>query len=255
MATLWITALAKDQARVQLVSQHLKRYGLDVAGHFWTDDLEKFAWFEACEEMIKQRATAWLIVSSEAEIATASIRYGLSALALVVGGRHGADFPIALMGTPGAAALPTPLAGALQITEATPSWQAKLVALANRQRKPSAAPYRINLYANTQFGQWFEVGPATGSWAGAMFGVQGGGVIDFHAVGPKGVLPEKTVLNFAQKDMKLALGDKEYVAWAVQNEIGADQSYYVRVKGAPGSILFSPLAQGDDAEAFVLALT
>ncbi len=255
MATIWITALAKDQPRVQAISQHLKHYGIDAAGHFWTDNLEKFAWFEACEEVIKAKAAAWLILPSDAELATPSIRFGLSAMALAINGRAGGELPIVLWGAHEAAALPTPLRGALQLTEATPSWQAKIVALASRPRRASAAPYRINVHANVQFGLWFEVGPATGAWEGAMFGVAEGGGINFHAVGPKGTLPDRTTLNYPQKDIKLALADKEYVAWAAQNPLTADQSYFVRVTGAPASILFSQVAQGDDAEAFVLTLS
>lgn len=254
MATLWITALAKDQARIQVLGQHLKRYGLDVAGHFWIDDLEKFAWMDVAEELLKSKASAWLVLPSDEELAKPAVRYGLNALAAVVNARAGRDFPTAWWGAHDADAIPTLLRGAVKITDATPAWQAKLVALAHKTAKSTPAPYRMGMHANAQFGQWFEVGPTTGAWNGVMFGVQGG-TIDFHAVGPKGELPQKTVLNFAQKDMKLEVGGREYIAWACQNEIAPGSSYYVRVKGVPESVLFSALAQGEDAEAFVLRLT
>ena len=177
--------------------------------------------------------------------------HGLSVLSLALNARLGHELPIVLLGDTGAAALPTPLAAALRIDEKTPSWQAKIVALAHRQKRVPAGPYRIGMNAHEKFGQWFEVGPANGVWEGAMLGVAGA-AIDFHAVGPKGELPEKTVLEFATKDMKLALGADEYTAWSVQNVIDAEHSYFVRVKGAPASLLFGPLAQGDEAEVFVL---
>lgn len=253
MANTWITALAKDPASVQAVNAHLKQYGLGVGGHFWIDDLEKFAWFDVIEEMLKHDTRAWVIVAPAIEAAKPSVRYGLAALACAVNARAGFDLPIAWIGDDDPATLPTPLRGAVKIDGKTASWQAKVVAMAHRSKKPSAAPYRINLHAHTRFGQWFEVGPAEGTWPGAMFGVAGA-TIDFHAVGPKGDLPEKTVLEFPQKDMKIALGAAEYTAWAVQNPIGPDQSYFVRVKGSPTSVLFGQLAQDDDAEAFVLKL-
>jgi len=254
MATLWMTALAKDQARVQALGQQLKRYGLEVAGHFWIDDLEKFAWMDVADEMLKSKASAWLILPADAELAKPAVRYGLNALAAVVDARHGRELPLAWWGTHADEAVPALLRRAARITEATPSWQAKFVALAHRQPKAPSAPYRLALHANTQFGQWFEVGPATGNWNGAMFGVQGG-TIDFHAVGPKGDLPQKTVLNFAQKDLKLEVSGREYVAWACQNPISSGESYFVRVRGAPESVLFSPFEQGEDAEAYVLRLS
>ena len=254
MATLWITALAKDQAAIQALGQHLKRYGIDVAGHFWIDDLEKFAWMDVAEELLKSKASGWLVVPSDDELAKPAVRYGLNALAAVVNARAGREFPTAWWGVHEVEAMPTLLRGALRLTEATPAWQAKLVALAHKSGKAPSAPYRFGVHANTQYGQWFEIGPASGSWAGVMLGVQGG-TIDFHAVGPKGELPQKSVLNFAQKDLKLEVGGREYVAWACQNELDADSSYYVRVKGSPDSVLLGPMAQGDDAEAFVLRLT
>jgi hypothetical protein len=253
MATLWITALAKDQARIQALGQHLKRYGLEVAGHFWIDDLEKFAWMDVAEEMFKSKASAWLVLPADEELAKPAVRYGLNALAAVVNARAGREFPTAWWGAQDNDAVPTLLRGAVKLGEATPAWQAKLVALAHKSAKGAAAPYRIGMHANAQFGQWFEIGPVEGTWQGVMFGIHGGS-IDFHAVGPKGELPQKTVLEFAQKDMKVAVGDKEFLAWACQNTLDPGHSYYVRVKGMPETVLFCPLASGDDTEAFVLRL-
>jgi len=251
MANIWITALAKDPASVQAVTQHLKHYGLGVGGHFWIDDLEKFAWFDVLDEMVKHNATAWVILSNEAEIAKPSVRYGLNALAIALNGRTGTDMPIVWIGAAGTEPLPTVFGAALKVDDKTPSWQAKVVAMAHRTRKAPAAPYRISMHAHSRFGQWYEVGPVGDTWAGVMFGVAGA-QIDFHGVGPKGDLPEKAVLEYPQKDMKLALGDTEYTAWAVQNVVDPGQSYFVRVRGSPTSLLFGPLAQGDDAEVYVL---
>jgi len=40
----------------------------------------------------------------------------------------------------------------------------------------------------------------------------------------------------------------------VKNPLDAASSYYVRVQGEPESILLGPLAEGDDAEVYVLDL-
>ena len=50
------------------------------------------------------------------------------------------------------------------------------------------------------------------------------------------------------------MGEKEYAAWAVQNQLDSGSSYYVRVQGEPKSILFGQLAEGDDAEVYILNL-
>jgi len=118
---------------------------------------------------------------------------------------------------------------------------------------PSPISPRLDIYAIPQLGQWFEVGPFGSSWNGAMFGVCGA-EIDAHGVGPAGKLPDKSVLEYPMQGLKLAMGEKEYVAWAVQNQLDSGSSYYVRIKGEPKAILFGPLAEGDDAEVYILNL-
>jgi len=55
------------------------------------------------------------------------------------------------------------------------------------------------------------------------------------------------------KGLKLNLGEREYVAWAVQNKLDETLSYYVRVKkDTPTSMLFGPYAQDEEAEVHVI---
>jgi len=108
---------------------------------------------------------------------------------------------------------------------ADPTMPAKLVAKVHAPPKEVLSEYRLDVYGNPQIGQWFEVGSAQTNWPGAMFGVEGA-EINFHAVGPKGSLPSQTVLQFAQKGLKMSLGGKEYIAWAVQNELNPQVSYF-----------------------------
>ena len=86
-----------------------------------------------------------------------------------------------------------------------------------------------------------------------MLGVSGAD-ITFHGVGPKGSLPSRSVLNYPMKGLKVNLGDKEYVAWAVQNELDGGSSYFVKVDGCPESLLFGPYASEKEAEVHVVTL-
>jgi hypothetical protein len=130
----------------------------------------------------------------------------------------------------------------------------KLVARAHTQPGAPAAPdYRLDVYGHEHIGQWFEVGPRSGSWNGAMFAVCGAEIL-IHAVGPGGKLPEKSVLNFPTRDMKLELKGNEYTAWAVLNPIDAETSYFVKVEGTPDAVLFGPNSEEENAELFVLSL-
>ncbi|MDE3019821.1 MAG: hypothetical protein KGO52_07075 [Nitrospirota bacterium] len=257
MKTVWVTALAKDEARVQQVMGQLKTYGLAPNGHFWIDNLEKMAWMGARDEMKNSKAALWLVLASEKELAQPSIRYGLSLMALSTYAANGTGFPVVLLSSGkeavAPATLPTPLRGATVWSDTAPAWQAKLVAQVNKPQAQVAQDYRLDVYGDPNLGQWFEVGPAQGTWTGAMFGVAGA-EITFHAVGPKGKLPERTVLEYEQKGFELALGDKKFTAWALKNVVEASQSYFVRVKGQPDSLLFSQYAEGQDAEVFTLQL-
>jgi hypothetical protein len=111
----------------------------------------------------------------------------------------------------------------------------------------------LDIIANERIGQWFEVRPTQSTWPGVMFGVAGAKIL-FHAVGPKGQLPSKTVLNYPMEGLKLEMGEKEYIAWATQNELNAETSYYVKVEGFPDSILFGPYSSEESADVFTLKL-
>ena len=75
-----------------------------------------------------------------------------------------------------------------------------------------------------------------------------------HAVGVKNEIPERTVYEYASKGIKAQIGDDEYLAWSVQNELDPDHSYYVKIVGFPTKLLIGEHPAADDAEAWTLAL-
>jgi hypothetical protein len=236
----------------------LKTYGLEANGHFWEDDLEKVAWMKPRGELLNSHVVLWAIVGSDKDFQNPAFRYGLSLLAITVQAERGLDFPIAVLQTEGEAISPESLTTALKgvdiLSASSATLGAKLVAKVHGVSKAEmSSEYRLDLYGNEHIGQWFEVGPKDGSWSGGMFAVADAEIV-FHGVGPKGNLPDKSVLNYPVEGLKLNLGDKEYTAWAVQNELDADTSYFVKVKGFPDSILFGPYSHEEDAEVFVVAL-
>ncbi|MGH7987390.1 MAG: hypothetical protein ACREQX_14015 [Candidatus Binataceae bacterium] len=254
MKTVWLTALEKTEQPVQMVAARLARYGLKVDGHLWTDDLANFAWIAARDEVVRARAAIWLILTGEGGLQSDSVRYGLSLFALALRAQAEISPATVLISsgarTISAVELPTPLAGAAIITTDTPSWEAKLVALANLRPAAAVAEYRLDAYGDQRIGQWFELGPRDESWNGALFGVAGG-AINLHAAGGRGKIPDRTVLNFPQMGLRLTMGAKEFCAWAVRNQLGPNDSYFVRVEGSPDAILFGPYAEADAAELFV----
>ncbi len=236
--TVWITVLDHDEEKARELYQSMSTYGLDAQGHFWTDDLEKMTWAGAREDLMRKETALWLIAGTAKSFESESVRYGLSMLAVSVHAMRGHGFPILIAPRDGeinVESLPTPLKSAEVLPASGSSIGPKIVAKANMPIKKVHAEYRMDVYALPGAGQWFEVGPDAGhSWKGVMFGVLDG-EISAHGVGAKGQIPEKCVLEYQQQGLKLQMGEKEYVAWAVQNEISENDSYYIGVKGSPSS--------------------
>jgi hypothetical protein len=257
MKTIWLTSLERSEDQVRKMISQMKGYGIEIKGHFWDDNLEKMAWVGAREELSKPDLSAWLILASQEKLAIPSIRYGLALLGITLQAKKGIAFPTAMLFSggelPSPDTFPTPLKGGEILSSSDPSVPAKLVAMVHRTAQKISSEYRLDVYGTPEIGQWFEIGPLIGIWPGAMFGITEG-EIRFHAVGPKEKLPSQSVLQYPLKGLRLSLGGKEYTAWAVQNELDPQASYFVKVEGFPSSILFGAYSSREEAEAYVVRL-
>ncbi|WP_432738118.1 hypothetical protein [Maridesulfovibrio sp. FT414] len=253
--SVFISILEKDEAKGKGLFQTVSRYGLGVNGHFWSDNLEKMEWAGPIAELDRPETGVWLIKGGRASFENPDIRFGLGLLAAAVQARRGLGFPILCIcddGELATAALPTTLRGAEVVEES--KLGVKLAAKANMPIKKIDAEYRFDLYALPSLGLWIEVGPAPGhEWNGALLGVCGG-EISAHGVGSAGQLPERCVLNYPMKGLKMELGGREFVGWAVKNALGEKDSYFVKVGGTPDALIFGAFPDGDDVELFSLQL-
>lgn len=254
---IWLSALDTSKEQAQEVIAQLRQYGLAADGHFFDADPEKMTWIAPRKQLLDKETAVWVILAGSKSLSKEDTRYGLAMLAHTVQAERGLAFPIFILqdGEQPVAqeSLPTALAAAQVLPLAKASYGAKLVAAAHKPVQQSSPPYRLDVYGIQNIGQWFEIGPREGVWKGAIFGISEGG-ITMHAVGPAGQLPEKSVLNYPQEGLRITLGEKEFTAWAVQNEIDPNSSYYVKVEGAPQQIMFCPFASEDETEAFVINL-
>jgi len=257
MKVIWLSALNKDEAAVQKVMAQMKKYGLEVQGHFWQNDNAKMAWVGAKEELGHAQVAMWAIMGSREELENPDLRYGLSMLALTAQAQKGVGFPIIIMQTDGdpvlADQLPDPLQRAIILKATDPGTPAKMVAKTHAKPPELPAAYHLDIVGNEQLGQWFTVRPSRDSWPGIIFGVDEGD-ISFQAVGPPGRLPKKTTLNFPMQGLKLEMGDTSYTAWATQNEVSQEQAYYIKIKGCPKTLLFGPYAEDSEADLYIVRL-
>lgn len=257
MKALCLTSLSTSQDVVKGFITRIQPYGLEVTGHFWTDDLQKMAWMEPRDMVADPKNALWAILGSKQDFEKADIRCGLSLLALAAKARKKSPLNILIFQNGEDAVLsedlPTPLKEADVYSLSDANLGAKLVARAHQSKNKAESDYFIDIHGNEHIGLWFEIRPTGDSWPGAMFGAAGGEVI-FQAVGPAGELPEKSVLNYPLRGLKLNLGDAEYTAWAVQNEINPETSYYAKLEGYPSSILFGPYSTEESADVYVMNL-
>lgn len=236
----------------------LKKNGLQPQGNRWIDDLPKSAWAELLPVLSNaQQTNAWIIGLDRASFGQSTVLYGLSVLAATLRNRCGALYPIVILGidfTPEQEQLPVFLRGMI-FSAADSSWPAKLVASFFKNGGSVAQEYRFSVYANQYTGQWFEIGPKTGAWGGVMFGVSGAAKITHHAVGPKGALPERTVLQYATKDILAKVGNTDFTVWSVQNSISEEEAYFLKVEGFPSRVVFGGHPGTENAEVYVAGLS
>lgn len=254
---VWLTWMTEgDPTGPEAVVSALGKAGFAVAGAPWIDDLEKHGWVELGNHLAKdETADVWVVAGARADLMDPRKRYGLSMVAATLRARRSVLPQVVVLGTDGVPEeqeLPTLLRGAKRL-EASSGWAER--ALAATIRKPSAPDerFRFDVIADPHVGQWFEVGPAQGTFSGAMLGITGGGTIVNHAVGPSGGLPERTVLEFALEGITADIAGDEFTLWAVANELGNGDSYYVKIDGQPTKLVIGEHPD-QDADVSVLEL-
>ena len=256
---VWLTWLPEGEGppQPQETVAALARYGLEVSGAPWVDDLEKVAWAELGGILLDPaKAEIWLVAGRLEDFAEPRLRYGLSLVAAMAREGRGDGFRLVCLGLDGLPEnLPSLLGGGLSLNGSDGGWGAKLVAAAYGAAEKPAEDFRFNVIAHSLIGQWFEIGPDGEDWQGAMLGVSGDAKITHHAVGPRGQLPEKTVLEFQAQGIEAELGDDRFVAWSVQNKLGPGDSYYVKVEGRPAKLILGSHPGSDEAEVRVLSLS
>ncbi len=257
MKKIWISSIDGKKNKVQSIMTMLKTYGLGADGHFWEDNLDTFSWIKPRKEILDQSINMWVILASNKSLQNPSIRYGLTMLTLSIQAHRGLAFPILILQTAketiNPETLTTPLRDVTILEADNPSLGAKLVTKLHTPIQKQSADYYLDIYAIDRIGQWFEVGPISQTWKGVMFGVTNAD-ISLHAVGPKGQLPEKSTLNYPMQGLEVEVGERKFTAWAVQNELQPDTSYYIKINGNPDAVLFSQFSPEDSTEAFIINL-
>ena len=124
----------------------------------------------------------------------------------------------------------------IKMFQGNTTFAAKLMA-ARLKPKPSVArPFHMAAHLDPLLGQWLEIGPEAGAvWNGFMAGVISAEVVAF-GVGPRGQVPQKSVLRYPQCGIKGNWGEKAFTACAAGNEVDENSACYLRLEGCPQAI-------------------
>lgn len=252
--SVWITSLIREKEIIGPLLKLIKNYGIEAQGHFWVDDLEKMAWLAPLEDLNNMETNLWIIIGDTKDL-TPSVSYGLSLLAISVQHAKSLNFPILWLTKDNRLSvehLPTPLKASTILPLNHSTLGAKIVAKANLPIKIEKLDYSLNVIAYPGLGTWLEVGPGEGkNWNGAILGVNKA-EIAAHGVGEKGKLPEKCILNYPIKGIKVKYKQENFIAWAVKNPLKDKDSYFVKIVGTPKSLFFGPYSEEDSLEAHFL---
>jgi hypothetical protein len=258
---VWLTWLPRQEGTTgpeQCLGQ-LNQYGLDVSGDYWDDDLKKMAWTELAGRLLDSSGPdIWVIAGCKEDFESNHNRYGLSLVSATIAQERTTPWQGICLGmdfTPEQTLMPTLLRSFQCLSILDSGWPSRVVATAfMKTAAMDAEDFRFNVIAHPMLGQWFEVGPQRDAWAGVMLGVSGKSSITHHAIGARGQLPERSVLEYPTEGIQAMLGKDEYTAWSVQNCLNSEQSYYVKVEGFPESLIIGAHPGTDTAEVVCIEL-
>ncbi|MER1967077.1 hypothetical protein [Castellaniella sp. GW247-6E4] len=253
----WFINLDENDTAARLAAAQLGPYGLAVKGQRWPT--EDKAWLSSAQEAADAGAAVVLAIGSPARQAEGAVRRGLALFRLALQTRLGRPVNgFALVtGEPdgaGDASMGNAILGDWARLDGT-RWQAKVVA---RAHAPIAPPWpvRLGLHAHERLGIWLETHPAPGKTAaGALVGVAGNAAkIDFHAVGPAGGMPERSVNEYELQGLQFEAAGQAFQAWGLRNAIAPDHSYYVRLDGEPDTLAIGALPDGELEDVSLIAM-
>lgn len=253
---LFVVTLSEDPALNDAIGQTASKYGIETYGLTWREEPGKPIWGDVAG-LAAKNACSGLLLAGDAQTwnADTAKRSHISLAVLKAANLMGGAFTPFIMMDPLPDLLPTPLAGAVPVEQAKlgPRLAAKL-----GMGKPASPEYFFDVHPlPAGDGLVAELGPAQGgaAWHGALLALTGGGSISHHTVGARGIVPEKGVVEYPMKGLKLEAGGKEFTGWAVANALDADSSYYVRITGEASAFAFGPLPEGDAANLNILTLS
>lgn len=252
---LFVAQLSDDRELSDHIGRTAARYGVETSGVAWKEEPGKPIWGEVASMIMKGGCDGLLLAGKRDEwLADAETRAHISLAAFKASILMGPSFALFAMLDAFPETWPTPFAGVATVER--DKLGPRLAAKLGMRKSVPALDYRLDVHPlPVGDGMVVELGPPEGKeWRGALLAIRGGGDISHHTVGPKGAPPDRGVVEYAMKGLKLELSGEEFTGWAVHNRLDSDSSYYVRVAGTPLGLAFGELPGGDAGELFAMGL-
>ncbi|NLY28323.1 MAG: hypothetical protein GX049_12410 [Alcaligenaceae bacterium] len=258
----WFITVEDTHTPASRAAGQLGPYGLTVKGQRWPEN-QSLGWLVSAQEAASAQAGVVVVAVSAVQWANPELRRSLALfrLALQTLRQRWINGFILLTGDSSKAATDQPDTTTFTtlLNDWTPlegsTWPARVVARAHAPVAPKW-PVRLNLHGHERLGVWLETHPVPlESSRGALVGVSGNQAsIGFHAVGPKGRLPDRSINEYELKGLQFQAGNHDFTAWALQNPLAPDQSYFVRLDGEPDFLAVGSLPEGSPDDVSLIAL-
>lgn len=257
---VWMIILGNVDATARSTAAKLAPYGVTIRGQTWHVD-EPNSWMNHAQSAAQAGAHFVIVTSSSEDYQRPAIRRELSLFRLFLQTLTKSTINgfINLVDPDQADSVVTYLAGTpiLGDWEATMTgqWPARTVARLHAPKQP-VWPVSLGLFAHEKLGTWLQVQPSPGQTAsGCLLGVSGNQAnISFHAAGPAGCLPERSVNEFELKGLTFSSAGHDFNAWGLQNTLTPEQAYFARLDGEPDLLAISTLPDGQISEVHLLCL-
>jgi hypothetical protein len=210
----------------------LRASGFATAALRWAEvDAIRRGWTQLLPVLDDPAVQAWVFAGHPADFDDALLSQ-ISMLTLGLTREAPPMTAFVLLGSGEEPALPE-LLGHIRMFYGNTGFAAKLAALRSRPRAPLPLPFHARAHLDPLIGQWLEIGPTEGElWQGFTAGTTGADITAF-GVGPRGAVPQKSVLHYPVSGIRGDWDGQEFSACAAKNDIGEDAACYLCLEGRP----------------------
>lgn len=230
-----VLCILGDEPAEHSAEAELRSVGFATFAITWKElDSQQNGWIQIFPPLNDPTVTAWVLVGKPVDF-TDEIRSKVALLTLALTREKPPLTAFVLTGEGDFQDVPYAL-NHVRIFGYNKKCAAKLMASRTRPEGFQELPFHVKAHLDPLIGAWLEIGPPDDeTWPGFMAGVTLAEVIAF-GVGPKGILPKNSILEFPQLGIKGNLGELPFSACAAKNTLTGEVSCYMRLEGSPGHV-------------------